>query len=126
VASATTSGATAPITSSTAFISATVNVTVAAGQKVLVVSSAGLGAGVTAATSLNLYICYSTGGPLTTVGGGIFGLTAPANSRQLYDLNTVIFSLAPNTYTVGLCGSSAVPANWNNNEWSYTSALVFN
>lgn len=119
----------AAITAATAFISPTVTVTVTAGQKVLVSSNCALGAGATAATGLNIYIGFRStipGSPVTTVGGGTFGLTSPANNRQIYGLSAVLSNLAPGTYEVGLVGNSQTPANWNNNEWGYTSALVLN
>lgn len=115
----------ATVGSTLAFIGPTVSVTVAAGQKVYVSSNAALGANATAATSLNIYICYQSGS-ITQVGFGSFGLTAAANQRQMYGLSAVITGLSAGTYLVGLCGSSTNSANWTNNEYGYTSALVFN
>jgi hypothetical protein len=117
-----------PIQATTAFIGPTVSLTIAAGALVYVSSTAALGAGSSAATSLNLYICHRTGtGPIATVGGGTFGLTSPANQRLHYGLSAVASAttgLGAGTYAFGLCGSSANAANWNNNEWGYTSAIV--
>lgn len=118
------SGSTAAITTANAFISATVSLTLAAGDKVYVSSNAALGAGATAANSLNIYICYQGGGPVNTVGGGMFGLTSAANQRQTYGLSAVVSGLAAGTYAFGLCGASPNAANWTNNEWSYTSAIL--
>lgn len=127
VSSAFTSGSGNTPTNATDFLAPTVSVTVAANQKVHVVSNKALGAAATAATGLNLYICYKLGAnPITTVGGGSLGHALPPNTRVLYEMNAVITGLAAGIYNVGLCGSSALPANWNNNEWGYTSALVFN
>ena len=70
--------------------------------------------------------------PDTTIGtfdGSVsyrFGrpLTAAQNQRQIFSIGAVITGLAAGTYNVGMCGSSSVPANWNSNEYSYTSAMV--
>jgi hypothetical protein len=107
------------------WISTTVTVTVASNQSLTVMSSAGLGAGGTAASNLNIYPCYrdTAGTTISTLGGGIFGLTAPVNSRNIYSISGVIKFLTPGTYQVGMCGQSTSTA-WTNNEWSYTSAIV--
>src|SRR5262249_34875496 len=110
-----------------AFISVTANVTITGtSQKVLVTSHAGLGSTVAGgATSLNLYICYQLPpSPISTWGAGIFGLATPQNQRYTYGMSAVITGLAAGTYAVGLCGSSTNAANWNSNEYSYTTALV--
>lgn len=112
------------ITNSNAFIAVKVSLTIAAGDKVYVSSTAALGAGPAAATNLNLYICYQGGGAITTIGEGTFGLTAAANQRHHYGLSAVASGLPAGTYLFGLCGSSSNAANWINNEWGYTSAIV--
>jgi hypothetical protein len=106
------------------YVSPTLTVTIAAGQKVHVVVNQALGAAGVAATGLNLYICTQAtgGGALTSHQGGAFALTCPANSRQLYGLSAVP-NIGAGTYTVGLCGT-APNANWNNGEWGYISAIV--
>jgi hypothetical protein len=119
------SSAAASVTTATAFIGPTVSVTVAANQKIFVSSHAALGASAAAASGLNLYICYQSGA-INTVGLGSFGYTAAANQRLNFGLSAVITGLAAGTYIVGLCGSSTNAANWVNNEWGYTSAMVFN
>jgi hypothetical protein len=108
-------------------VSFPVSVTVATGQRVHVTSHAALGSTAAGgANALNLYICYRlSGGLITTVGGGAFGMTAAQNQRHLYGLSAVITGLPAGTYDVGLCGSSS-STNWNFNEWAYTSAMVFN
>jgi hypothetical protein len=119
------SGPGASPTTATAFLGPTASVVVGANQKVFVDSSKALGAFGTPASGLNLYICYQLGGgAVTTVGGGSLGQQVPANTRILFSLSAVITGLAAGTYNVGLCGNAAVPANWTNNEWGYTSALV--
>ena len=76
-----------------------------------------------------MYACYQStigGSPLVTRGGGMFGLTAAQSQRQPVGIDYYVFSgLAAGTYTIGMCGSAFAPANWNNNEWGYVSALVF-
>jgi hypothetical protein len=124
----TTAGAGNNPTGATAFIGPTVNVTLAAGQRAHIVVFKSLGSNAAGGgTSLNLYPCYQNvaGGVLTTQGGGIFGLTVPPAQRQLYGITWVYSNLAAATYTVGMCGSSSNSASWNNNEWGYISALVF-
>jgi hypothetical protein len=115
-------------TDTNGFISPPLSITVAAGQKVFVTANCGLGSfSVGGAANLRLYIGFlATGatGP-TNLGGGVFGISAPANSRQMYGLSGVLTGLAPGTYQVGLTGSSTDFANWNNNEFGYVSALVF-
>ena len=123
------SGSCSAITTSIGFISPTVTVTVAAGQKVFVSSNCALGAGASGATSLSLYIGFRSivaGSPIQTSGGGTVGLTCPANNRHSFGLTAVLSGLPPGTYQVGLAGSSTAPANWNSNDWGYTSALVLN
>jgi hypothetical protein len=99
-------------------------VSVASGQQVQVTASAALGS-TGGGSGMNLWICYATTSAptsLTQVGGGSLGLTVAAGQRQLFSLSAVISGLATDTYLVGLCGSGT---GFNNNEWGYTSALVF-
>jgi hypothetical protein len=115
-------------TNSLTFLGPTVVVSVQAGHRVHVVAHKAMGAGASAANSLNIYVCHRPNGTMltpTSVGGGIFGLGAPANTRLDYGISAVISNLAASTYDVGMCGSSADAANWTNNEWGYTSALVY-
>jgi hypothetical protein len=116
---------TSAVTSTTAFIAAPVTVNVTAGQKVFVDSSAALG-GMAASSSLDLFICYGQGATVSSVGAGVFNLHTSGASRQTYALNAVITGLATGTYSVGLCGRSSSAATWNDDEWSYTSAMVVN
>jgi len=115
------------ITSSTAFFNPTVTLTLTAGQRVMLVQSNAFGASANAANALNMYPCYQiSGGPITTVGGGIFGLTADILQRNSYSINGIFTVPASGTYTIGACGSSLNAANWTNNEWGYVSVIVFN
>jgi hypothetical protein len=108
------------------FIATRATVTVGAGERVLVDSSAGLGAGASGADGLNLAVCArstTAGSVITTIRSEILGLTAAPDSRQLYSLSAVANGLTPGTYEFGLCG--AAPAStWTNNDWSYTTVMV--
>jgi hypothetical protein len=113
--------------SDTIFLGPPAAVTVAAGQKIFVTSTAALGAGGVAASSLNLFICQkAAAAPTPTqVGAGTFSLSTPANTRNHYSLSAVITGLAAGSYSVGLCGYvNGASSNWNSNEYAYTSALV--
>ncbi len=111
-----------------AFLSTTVSVTYAAGQKLHVTSNVSLGSNaVGGAGNLNIYVCYQStvvGSPIVTVGAGIFGLTAAQGQRHTFGISGVITGIPAGTYLVGMCGSSTTFANWNNNEYSYTSVLL--
>ncbi|MHB8872505.1 MAG: hypothetical protein ACYC8T_02355 [Myxococcaceae bacterium] len=108
------------------------SVTVNGSQSVTVTSTAALGSSLgTGAQNLKLYICSQLGaGAVVSHGFGLFGLGVPAGPIRLpFTLNARIGGLAAGTYQVGLCGSANTAvdaANWNNNEWSYTSAMVTN
>jgi hypothetical protein len=129
IAFVTTSGLGNNPAAANAFIGTTVNVTLAAGQRAHLVVEKALGSTVAGGgTALNIYPCYQNtiaGSPLTTQGLGIFGLTAAQNQRHVYGINWVFSNLAAGTYAIGMCGSSSNAASWNNNEWTYLSALVF-
>ncbi|MDX6585612.1 MAG: hypothetical protein QOI31_85 [Solirubrobacterales bacterium] len=118
------SGSTA-IPNSLTTLGSTVSLTIAAGDKVLVSSSAALGAGGSAANGLQLYICSQQGaGALSSYGGGLFGLTSAATERKPFALSALVTGLTAGTYQFSLCGLATSP-NWTNNEYVYTSALVF-
>jgi hypothetical protein len=60
------------------------------------------------------------------MGGGVLGNQVAQNTRITMGLSGVITGLAPGTHLVGLVGnSSGTPANWNSNEYSYTTAVVY-
>jgi hypothetical protein len=115
---------------SLAFLADPVSVTIASTtQKVLVTSSKALGSdslgAVGGAQGLNLYICRETGGTLTTVGTGVFGLRVAPDTRQLFTLSASVSGLTPGAYNFGLCGlTTSDPGDWNSNEFGYTTALV--
>jgi hypothetical protein len=115
------------------FLSTTVQVTVAAGQKVSVWATKALGtSGVSGgASNLNIALCYRSTAPgsfTQSVGGAILGLRAVANTRQTQSINGVIVNLPAGTYDVGMCGytDAANVPNWNSNEYSYVTAMVLN
>jgi hypothetical protein len=115
--------------SSPAMLAEPVSVTIISDtQKVLVTSTKAFGTstlfGASGAQDLNLYVCHEAGGALTPVGGGVMGLRAAADSRQLFALSATITGLAPGTYRFGLCGYSSDAGSWNSNEFGYTTALV--
>lgn len=113
------------VTTTTDFVSSTTSITVIEGQRVLITASQSFGSLVVGGgTNLDLWIGYRvSGGALTTVGGGVFGLTVPQGQRQLYTLSAVV-ALPAGTYDVGLAGRSANPGSWNNNEWGYVTAVI--
>jgi hypothetical protein len=54
-------------------------------------------------------------------------LRCPQNTRNIYSISGVISGLPAGTYNVGMAGNaSPAAAHWNNNEWGYVTALVFN
>ena len=108
------------------FIGPTTSVTVAAGQAVYVNASKALGSSAAGgAFDLDLWICRQlAGGPLTQVGSGMLDLRVTQNTRIPFALNARIAGLAPGTYQVGLCGVTSNAANWNSNEYGYTTAFV--
>lgn len=112
------------------FLSTTIAVAVTGpSQKILVTAHKAFGSTSPAgANGLNLYIGYrllsSTGGP-TAVGAGIFGNQVAQNTRVTMGLSGVISGLAAGTYAVGLVGLSSDAANWNYNEYSYVTAVVY-
>lgn len=130
VSTASTSGSGGNPTPANAFIGPTVNVTITAGQKILVIADKALGSTAAGgAQGLNIYVGYqATAGAVTTFGGGIFGLRVPQNTRVPFSINGIISGLAAGTYTVGMVGSCTAgqEVNWNSNEFGYVSAIVIN
>ena len=108
----------------TAFFGATAPATVADdSQRVLVISNSTFGTGGAAASALNLFICYQQpGGPVTPAGNGLLGHQLPPNTKVPMGMSKVL-ELPVGEHKVGLCGTGG--ANWTQNEWGTTSALVF-
>ncbi len=112
-----------------AFLSPVVTVTIAqTSQKVFVTASKSLGSSLSGgASQLNLYICYRlTTGTIASIGDGIWSSQVPQNTRLPFNISGIITNRPAGTYEVGMCGTSATPANWNLNEWGYVSAIVMN
>ncbi|MPZ73832.1 MAG: hypothetical protein GEU74_11475 [Nitriliruptorales bacterium] len=128
VKTAFTSGFGANPTSALQFLAPPALVTVGAGQAVQVTSNKAFGSTVAGgASSLNLFICSRPEGSIATpnaAGSGILGNRVAQSTRVTMGLSAVIAGLSPGSYRVGLCGSSSNAANWNSNEFGYTSALV--
>ncbi|MBS2027165.1 MAG: collagen-like protein [Deltaproteobacteria bacterium] len=120
-------GSALPADTTYRMLAASVSVTIAAGQNILVTSVANLGSTASGgATSLDIDICYVSGTTLFTSGGGLFGERVAQNTRLPFSLTSVLSGLAAGTYSVGLCGTTNGNANWNNNEYSYTTATITN
>lgn len=117
-------------TSTNQFLAQTVTVTVnSSAQKILVTSHKALGStAATGANNLSLYIGFRPAGNTaspSTVGGGTLGNRVTQNTRITMGLSAMITGLAPGDYEVGLMGVSSEAANWNSNEFSYTTATVY-
>ena len=114
-----------------AFLAPVVTVAIAAGQRAYTSSSAAFGAGAVAAEDLDIYICHrpsGSGAEPTSIGDGLFGLTSPAFTRLTYSISAITpVGLPAGTYELGLCGetSAAEAPNWHNNDYGYTSVVVF-
>lgn len=112
------------------FISPTVNMVISnTSQKVLLDVSCALGAGGNVATGLNIYPGYKLNGTtsVNSEGGGIWGLTCPVNTRNIYSISTSITGLAPGTYLFGMAGqATANPSYWSNGEYCYVRAVLVN
>jgi hypothetical protein len=113
-------------TATLAFLGPVVTVTVGANQKVSVVANKALGSTAAAgALDLDIWMCSQLNAdPLVQHGAAIFDLRVPQNTRVTFGLSWVFTGLAPGTYNFGLCGLSSNFANWNSNEFGYTSALT--
>jgi hypothetical protein len=108
----------------TQFFGATAPATVSrASERVLVISHSTFGTSASAASALNLFICYQQpGGPVTPVGNGLTGHQLPPNTKVPMGMSKVL-GLPVGEYQVGMCGTGG--ANWTHQEWGTTSALVF-
>lgn len=107
------------------FLAPTVDVTIAGGQRIFVNSGRALGATNTG-DSLSLWVCFRSGGAITTYGSGMIGLRLAGTQRSLYSLAAILSNLPAGTYTVGLCGtaSNTFLSPWNNNGEGFTTAMV--
>jgi hypothetical protein len=119
---------TAPTTTS-AFISPTFNITITATtQKVIVVSSAALGASANnGAAGLTLAIGHrpAAGGTVTKV-SELSGLSIGAKGTVPMSITSIITGLAPGTYTIGIVGDATAGNSWNQNGAAHISAFLAN
>ena len=108
------------------FLVTPVQVVVAADQRVHIVSSRAFGT-LGGAGNLDIFPCYQLvgGGVPNNVGLGIYDNAMAAGQRLTLSVNAIITGLAAGTYLVGMCGDDDGNGGWNNNEWGYTSVLVF-
>jgi len=112
------------------FLAIPVTVTISSiSQKVLVTSNKAFGStAIGGATNLNLYIGYRPAGSIvlpSVVGSGVFGNRVAVNTRVTMGLSGVVTGLTPGNYDVGLIGNASDAANWNYNEFSYTTAVLY-
>lgn len=124
-----TAGSGAAPTATTAFLSPTVGVTISAGQKIHVTATQTFGSiAVGGAASLDIHIGYRLmpSGTLTLVGGGMWDIRVPQNTRLPFTVSAVISGLPAGSYLVGMAGDDDGNGNWNNNEWGYVSVIVLN
>jgi hypothetical protein len=125
------SGSGSTPTASLAFLASPITVTVTeTNQRIHITSSRAMGSTVGINTGpLSLYVCYQSlaaGSSLVSIGGGMLGNRVPANTRVPFSLSYITPPLSSGQYQVGLCGLSANGSEWNSNEFSYTTALLFN
>jgi hypothetical protein len=117
-------------TTTLAFLASPVTITLPSLSRILVNSSRAMGSvgGVTS-SFLNVYICYQSttpGSTLLSVGGGMLGLRVPANTRMPIALSAITPVLSAGSWQVGLCGLQATATiQWDSNEFSYTTAIAF-
>lgn len=117
-----------PISLSPTFIGPTVTLSVTSTtQTVFVTASRAMGSSVAGgASALNLYVCRQLGvAAPVALGAGSFGQTCLQNTRTPMGLNAVFTGLAAGSYLFGLCATVS-NANWDNNEFGYTSAILMN
>lgn len=108
-------------------IPAIVELTETAGIMINSTRALGTTTGINSSGTLSLYLCYrnTNGGAITTLGGGIFGLRLPANTRIPFSLSYSTGLLPAGIYEVGLCGTCYDPLQWNSNEYGYTTAMAY-
>lgn len=114
-------------TATTQFLTPVVQVSVVAGQKVLVVANKAFGTLASPSNGLDLYPCYQStlfGSPIVTLGSGILNNALPANSRVTMGISHVIAGLTTATYNVGMCGDDDGNGSWVNNDQGYVSVVV--
>jgi hypothetical protein len=122
-------GGTVP-SATTQFLSPVLTVTISSGQKIHVVANRAFGSlSSDGAANLDLYIGYrvaGSGAAPTLLGGGMFDIRVPQNTRMPFGISAVISGLPAGTYEVGMAGDDDGNGNWNWNEWGYVSVVVLN
>lgn len=125
-----------------AFISAIVNINIAGeGHSAFINATAALGTTLNNVLPLNIYPCYQRedeeGGSsgLITLGGGMWDLSVPQNTRTTMSLSAVLSEAPPGNYEFGMCGEvpaqgedesgDPIDTQWDSNDFSYVSVLVF-
>jgi hypothetical protein len=109
------------------FLAPPATVTVAAGQKILAVSSKALGTRyVSGACCLSIWLGYrnTAGGSIVVFGSGMLGNKVNRNTRTVLTVNGVLTGLAAGTYEVGMVGGTG-DTHWDFNGAGSSSALVF-
>ncbi len=126
-----------------AFISAVAKVLIEGeGHSAFINATAALGTTLDNVLPLNIYPCYEyqdeEGGNsgMKTLGGGMWGLAVPQNTRTTMSISAVLKEAAPGSYRIGMCGlvpgqdatdeaGDPIDTQWDNNDFSYVSVLVF-
>ncbi len=108
-----------------AFAGATADVTVAAGQKILVTGSAGIFTQATP-SAYKFGICYQPAGGTIALWGTYYGsFTPPANTYVPMSIG-VLMTLPAGTHTVGPCACTSVAPVGILGDVSFVSAAVLN
>ncbi|MEZ4296530.1 MAG: hypothetical protein R3B70_16275 [Polyangiaceae bacterium] len=120
-----------------AFLSATAQATVAAGQSVTVVATKALGSNAAGGgNNLRLSVCRQAQGAtavLDALGANgsnlgatdaMDGLRVPQNTRIPFTASSTFKNLTAGTYTFGLCGFLTAASTWDSNEWSHVTVVV--
>ncbi len=121
---------TAPPTADQQFLTPTVTVSVAAGQRLHVTASRAFGSTVASGgIGLTLHVCVraaTPGSPFTLDNPqGINGIRVASGTRALQTLTHVFDALPPGTYQAGMCGTTSNPTSWNDNGFGDVTAFVF-
>jgi len=122
--------ATGAPSSTLAFLSPALPVSVTSGQVVLVSAQITLGTtNAAGATGLRLWICVQPSGGGISAVHPIDWITAENRVQNMlvpYPLTDTITGLSTGSYTVGMCGQTvSSPNNWDRTDWAYTTAEVF-
>jgi hypothetical protein len=128
IASAATNGGIGVIGATAAFVGPTVIVNVATGQRVHITAGGAFGTISPLATGLLVSACYRASpvvmpAPPPIVAVDLLVQTT-ANNRVTPTLSTTVTGLVPGNYEFGCCAYSS-DVNWNSNDFSFVSVLVF-